>query len=168
MVAATSRAQANGKTPIHSIFNMYFSGLEAFGQAYDPFTKGFARAQLECMGHLNRRAQAYLEIPNRLAQCRTPQDFVNEQVRFWRTAYEDYTASMGRVTEALSSFALPHLALWRRHDERTRLHLILGARGAAQLAQPRPQGRLSRRGAAAITIEEFHLRVRFARRLCAS
>ena len=32
MVAATSRAQANGKTPIHSIFNMYFSGLEAFGQ----------------------------------------------------------------------------------------------------------------------------------------
>ena len=111
MVAATSRAQANGKTPIHSFFNMYFSGLEAFGQAYDPFTKGFARAQLEFMGHLNRRAQAYLEIPNRLAQCRTPQDLVNEQVRFWRSAYEDYTASMGRVTEALSSLAMPHLAL---------------------------------------------------------
>jgi len=84
MVAATSRAQANGKTPIHSFFNMYFSGLEAFGQAYDPFTKGMARAQLEFMGHLNRRAQAYLEIPNRLGQCRTPQDLVNEQVRFWR------------------------------------------------------------------------------------
>ena len=111
MVAATSRAQANGKTPIHSFFNMYFGGLEAFGQAYDPFTKGFARAQLEFMGHLNRRAQAYLEVPNRLAQCRTPQDLVNEQVRLWRSAYEDYTASMGRVTEALSSLAMPHLAL---------------------------------------------------------
>ena len=90
---------------------MYFSGLDAFAQAYDPFTKGFGRSQLEILGLMSRRAQACMELPSRIMQCRTPQDLVNEQVRFWRTAYEDYTASMGRVTEALSSFTLPHLAL---------------------------------------------------------
>ncbi len=86
---------------------MYFSGLEALGQAYDPFTKGFARAQLEFMGLMSRRAQAYMEIPSRLSQCRTPQDLANEQMRFWRTAYEEYSDSLGRITEAMASLAMP-------------------------------------------------------------
>ena len=107
MVAAASRAQANGKSPIHSVFQMYFSGLEAAGQAYDPFMKGFARAQLELLGLMNRRAQAYLEVPTRLSRCRTPQDVVDEQMRFWRTAFEDYSDSVGRVRDTLASFAMP-------------------------------------------------------------
>jgi hypothetical protein len=107
MVAAASRAQANGKSPVHSYFQMYFSGLEAMGQTYDPFTKGIARAQLEFMGLMSRRAQAYMEIPTRLAQCRTPQDLANEQMRFWRTAFEEYADSMGRMTEAMASLAAP-------------------------------------------------------------
>jgi hypothetical protein len=90
---------------MHGMFQMYFSGLEAMGQAYDPFLKGLARAQLETMGFMNRRAQAYLEIPARLSHCRTPQDLAGEQMRFWRAAYEDCAHSMARVTEAMSSAA---------------------------------------------------------------
>jgi Phasin protein len=107
MVAPASRAQANGKSPVHSFFHMYFGGLEAMGQAYDPFTKGIARAQLEFMGLMSRRAQAFMEIPGRLSHCRTPQDLANEQMRFWRTAYEEYSDSLGRMTEAMASLATP-------------------------------------------------------------
>jgi hypothetical protein len=107
MVAAASRTQANGKSPIQSIFQMYFSGLESMSQAYDPFTKGIARAQLEFMGLMTRRAQAYMEIPSRLSQCRTPQDLASEQMQFWRTAYEEYAESMGRMTEAMASLGVP-------------------------------------------------------------
>jgi Phasin protein len=106
MVAA-SRHQANGKSPVQSYFHMYFSGLEAMSQAYDPFTKSIARAQLEVMGLMSRRAQAYLEIPSRLSVCRTPQDLAQEQMRFWRTAYEEYAESVGRMTEAMASLASP-------------------------------------------------------------
>ena len=111
MVAAASRAQANGKSPIHSFLQMYFGGLEAFGQAYDPMLKGIARAQLEMTSLLSRRAQAYMEIPARLGQCRGPHDLLNEQMRFWRIAMEDYADSTGRITSALSSFAFPTLSL---------------------------------------------------------
>jgi len=107
MVASASNAQANGKSPVQSTFQMYFNGLEAFGQAYDPVLKGLARSQLEVMGFLNRRAQAYMEAPARLSQCRTPQDFMNLQVGFWRSAYQDYSESVGRVTQALSALQLP-------------------------------------------------------------
>jgi len=109
MVAAASNAHANGKSPVHSTFQMYFSGLEAFGQAYDPFLKGIARTQLEVMGFLNRRTRAYMETPARLSQCRTPQDVMNLQVGFWRAAYQDYTESMGRVANAMASLTVPNL-----------------------------------------------------------
>ena len=117
MVAAASRAQANGKSPIHSVFQMYFGGLEAFGQAYDPFLKSFARAQLEFTGLLNRRAQAYMEIPGRLSQCRNPQDLLNEQMRFWRIAFEEHAESTGRITTALASCALSPSAFGAREPE---------------------------------------------------
>jgi hypothetical protein len=47
-----------------------------------------------------------MEAPARLSQCRTPQDFMNLQVGFWRSAYQDYSESLGRVTQALQ---LPQL-----------------------------------------------------------
>ena len=110
MVAHASNSHANGKSPAHSAFQMYFGGLEAIGQAYDPFLKGLARTQLEMLGFLNRRAQAYMQIPARAAQCRTPQDLMNIQAQFWRSAYEDYTESVGRVTNALAAVGLPNFA----------------------------------------------------------
>lgn len=116
MVAAASNAQANGKSPVHSTFQMYFSGLEAFGQAYDPFLKGIARTQLELMGYLNRRTQACLEAPARLSQCRTPQDVMSLQAGFWRAAYQDYSESVGRVTNAMASLAVPNLGALTSDD----------------------------------------------------
>ena len=115
-----SFAPVNGKFPMHGMFQMYFSGLEAMGQAYDPFLKGLARAQLEAMGFMNRRAQAYLEIPARLSHCRTPQDLVGEQMRFWHAAYEDYAHSMARATEAMSSVATPSFVTATPDDEKAR------------------------------------------------
>lgn len=110
MVAHASNSHANGKSPAHGAFQMYFGGLEALGQAYDPFLKGLARTQLEVLGFVNRRAQAYMQIPTAAAQCRTPQDLFNVQSQFWRAAYEDYTESVGRVTNALAACGLPNFA----------------------------------------------------------
>jgi Phasin protein len=140
MVAAAPRAHANGKSPVHSIFHMYFSGLEAMAQAYDPFTKGVARAQLELMGLMNRRAQACMEIPSRLSQCRTPQDLVNEQLRFWRTAYEEYAESMGRMTEAMASFAVPSFGSALPGNEAGSAHDYLTFPEPTEQVRPR-QGR---------------------------
>jgi hypothetical protein len=110
MVAHASNSHANGKSPVHNAFQMFFGGLESFGQAYDPFLKGLARTQLEMLGFANRRAQAYMQIPANAAQCRTPQDLINLQAQFWRAAYEDYTESVGRVTNALAACVPPNLA----------------------------------------------------------
>ncbi|MGE3230736.1 MAG: hypothetical protein AB7J30_14995 [Hyphomicrobium sp.] len=90
-------------------------GRSAFGGGFGtppemtaPF-KATARCQLELMGLANRRLQAYLQVPARLAQCRTPQDLVNEQMAFWRTATDQYRESMLKVGEAWGQ-AMPWLA----------------------------------------------------------
>jgi hypothetical protein len=135
MVAAAPRAHANGKSPVQNIFHMYFTGLEAMGQAFDPFAKGVARAQLELMGLMNRRAQACMEIPSRLSQCRTPQDVASEQLRFWRTAYEEHAESMSRMTEAMASFAVPSFGFALPGDEAGSTHDYI------TFPEPEEQGR---------------------------
>ena len=107
MVASASRGERNENSPVHSLFHMYFSGLDKLSQTYDPFTKSFARGQLELMGLMNRRAQALLEIPSRLSQCRTPQDLVNEQQRYWRTAYEQYSETAGQMMGLMGPLVAP-------------------------------------------------------------
>jgi len=118
MVAHAPNSQVNGKSPTQSAFQFYFGGLDAFGHAYDPLLKGVARTQLEMLGFFNRRAQAYMQIPARVAQCRTPQDLVNAQVEFWRAAYQDYTESAGRVTNALAACSPQNLAAMASEDLR--------------------------------------------------
>jgi hypothetical protein len=109
----------NAFGPFGAIFQTYISALENFGQGntsplsglpgFDPQTataqataplKVAGRCQLEVLGLANRRAQAYMQLPTRLAQCRTPQDLLNEQLAFWRTASEQYTDSTRKITEA--------------------------------------------------------------------
>ena len=137
MVAAASRTQANGKSPVQSLFHMYFGGLEAMGKTYDPFMKGLARAQLEIMGLFSRQAQAFMEVPGRLSQCRTPQDVANEQIRFWRTAYDEYADSLGRVTEAVAS-AVPPFGVALTGDEAQSAHDYI------TFAEPKEPGRGAR------------------------
>lgn len=102
MVASASRGGLNGSLPIQNFYQMYFGGLGSLSQTYEPATKNFARGQLEFMGLMNRRAQAILEISSRLGQCRTPQGLVNEQLRYWRTAYEQYSETAGRMMELMT------------------------------------------------------------------
>lgn len=85
--------------PFFAPLHAYFGSLDSMAQSMSPL-KGLARMQLEYTGFLSRRTQAYLEIPSRMQQCRTPQDLFNEQARFWQTAFEQYAEAGRRMTEA--------------------------------------------------------------------
>lgn len=105
-----ARGESNGSTfpffPYPNPFQAFLGGLEAAPIGFAPM-KGVARAQLEVLGLMNRRAQAYLEIPSQLSRCRTPQDLLNEQSRFWHTAFQQYAETSRRVVEAWGEMAQP-------------------------------------------------------------
>lgn len=83
-----------------NVMQTYFGGLDNAAQAAEPYYKGMARWQLEMMGLMSRRAQAYLEIPSRMSKCRTPQDVFAEQTRFWQMAFQQYSESSRRMMAA--------------------------------------------------------------------
>lgn len=99
--------ESSGLGPYQHMMQSYFGGLDNAAQGYEPAMKGMARAQLEMMSLASRRAQAYLEIPSRLAACRTPQDLLSEQMRFWQTAFQHYSEGSRRVMTAMTSMAQP-------------------------------------------------------------
>jgi hypothetical protein len=130
----------NAFGPFGAIFQNYLSTLESLGQGktasaadvgvadFDPQSlpaqataplKAIGLSQLELLGLANRRTQAYLQLPTRLAQCRTPQDLVNEQMAFWRTASEQYTGSARKVAEVWAQ-AFPWIGTpaWVQGEER--------------------------------------------------
>lgn len=145
MVASSSRAQMNGKAPVQSLFQNYFGGLEAFGQAYNPFLKGAARAQLDLMGLMSRRAQAYMEIPSRLAHCRTPQDLLEEQMRFWRVAGEEYSDYFSRTMQAMSQVPAPTFGVPADEVQSARDYITFPEPNEPQ--EPPARGRERRRAA---------------------
>ncbi|NJO23765.1 MAG: hypothetical protein HC868_13605 [Sphingomonadales bacterium] len=57
------------------------------------------------MGLATRRARAWLEIPARISQCKTPQDLIREQLQFWQTAMHDYNEGARRLTIAFGAIA---------------------------------------------------------------
>lgn len=69
-------------------------------QAMATAMKNVARFQLECWALSSRRAQAYLELPGRLARCTTPDALAKEQMRFLETAAHQYADSTKRLTHA--------------------------------------------------------------------
>jgi hypothetical protein len=87
--------------PFSNISQACFGSLDVMARRFEPVALGAARCNLELFGLMTRRARAWLEIPTRLGQCRTPQDLAGEQLRFWRTAVEDYTDVSRRLTVAL-------------------------------------------------------------------
>lgn len=112
--------------PFGALFQNYFSALDTLGQVklplsggvsfgFDPQTatsqataplKAAARCQVEVLGLMNRRTQAYMQVPTRLAQCHSPQDVLDEQLAFWRTAAEQYRTCAVKIGEAWAQ-ALP-------------------------------------------------------------
>ncbi len=95
-----------GNSPANAMFLTYFSALDSTSQALSPF-KGVAWAHSEWFGFLNRRAQALLDIPSQVMQCRTPQDLLREQMQFWDTAAKEYDETSRRI---LASWGAPHPA----------------------------------------------------------
>lgn len=85
--------------PVQAMLNAAYGGL-ASGRNFEPWLKAAARGNLEAFTLMSRRAQAYMELPMRLSQCRTPQDFANEQMRFWQTMASQYADSSRRIAGA--------------------------------------------------------------------
>jgi hypothetical protein len=91
-----------GSGPFQNMFQAMYGGLDNAALAFEPAMRGAARLQLEALGLVSRRAQAYMDLPQRLSLCRTPQDLVAEQTRFWQTAMQQYTDSSHRMLSAWS------------------------------------------------------------------
>jgi len=68
------------------------------------FWKTAARLQLETLGLMARRSQAYMALPAQIARCKTPDDLAAEQARFLEVAQRDYLA---RFESTLSAMSLP-------------------------------------------------------------
>ena len=95
---------SDDKLPVTGLgpFQAFFSGMsgsEATAPAMptEHLMRSFARCQSELQGLVSRRAQAYVELPSRIAEIRTTQDMVQEQTRFWQTAMQQYAECSQRI-----------------------------------------------------------------------
>jgi hypothetical protein len=96
--------------PLGGLSQAYFGGLDAMVKGYEPALKGVGRWNLELIGLMTRRSQAWLGLPARLSQCKSPLDVCNEQMRFWQTAASDFSQASHRLAAAFGACAvLPHL-----------------------------------------------------------
>jgi hypothetical protein len=104
--------------PLGNLSQSYFGGLDMMARGYEPVLKGVGRWNLELLGFTARRAQAWLELPTRLRQCKTPLDVFNEQARFWQAAVADYSDGSQRLTAAWSACAavMPKLNVAQPRD----------------------------------------------------
>jgi hypothetical protein len=93
--------------PFVNLSQAYCNGLDLLAKGSEPALKGIGRWNLEVMGLATRRARAWLELPSRVSQCKTPQDVVREQLQFWQGAVRDYSDGARRLTQALGALALP-------------------------------------------------------------
>ena len=92
--------------PLGNLSQAYFGGLDNMVKGCEPALKGAGRWNLELVGLMTRRSQAWLEIPARLSRCKTPADVYNEQIRFWQTATADYTDGWHRLAAAWGACAV--------------------------------------------------------------
>jgi hypothetical protein len=91
--------------PLGNLSQACASNLDMMVKGYEPALKGIARWNLELLGFMARRAQAWLEIPSRLSQCKTPVDLMNEQAKFWQAASADYVDGSKRMVAAWNACA---------------------------------------------------------------
>ena len=91
--------------PLGNLSQAYFSSLDMMVKGCEPALKGVGRWNLELVALVARRSQAWLAVPARLMQCKTPVDLANEQMRFWRSAATDYSESSRRLSAAWGACA---------------------------------------------------------------
>lgn len=85
-------------------FQRLVASTEQAAKAVAPMMKCAACANMEFVSLAGRRAKAYLDIPNELAQCRGPQDFFATQAKFWQGMVRDYAEYAQRMVTALQTF----------------------------------------------------------------
>jgi hypothetical protein len=91
--------------PFGNLSAVWCGALDQLIKGYEPALRNAGRFNLEVMGLMTRRAQAWLELPSRVGQCKTPQDLVGEQLRFWQAAAQDYTEGSRRLAATFSALA---------------------------------------------------------------
>jgi hypothetical protein len=92
--------------PLENMSQAYFAGIDRMAKTYEPALNGLSRYNLELAGLAARRARAWFEIPATLGRCKTPQDVLGEQARFWQTAMAQYTQSWQHLSAVAGSFAI--------------------------------------------------------------
>ena len=80
--------------------------VDAVVRAYGPALKAIGRFNLEMLALMSRRWQAWLGAPRQFGGCRSPQDVVQEQVRFWQAAARDYAQSAQHLSATFGAFAV--------------------------------------------------------------
>jgi hypothetical protein len=90
--------------PLGNLSQACAGNLDMLVKGYEPALKGMARWNLELIGFMARRAQAWLEIPSRISQCKTPVDLLNEQTRFWQAASADYVEGSKRLGASWNAY----------------------------------------------------------------
>jgi hypothetical protein len=98
--------------PFVNLSQTYCGGLDVLAKNYEPVLKSLGRLNLEVVGLMTRRTSAWMEIPARASQCKTPQDFVREQMQFWQAAAQDYSEGVQRLTVAFGALAPPGFPAW--------------------------------------------------------
>jgi hypothetical protein len=86
--------------PFKNMFETCCGTMDLAAQRFEPWYKAMASSGLEFLSLMSRRAQAYFELPKSVGSCRTPQDLVDEQVRFWQTALREYGETSQRALDA--------------------------------------------------------------------
>lgn len=64
--------------------------------------KALTVIQMEMITWSSRRAQAVLSIPQRLSACKTHEDLLEEQNRFWQTTFSQNQETIYRIAQAWS------------------------------------------------------------------
>lgn len=155
-----STGQSAGRSQFSAQFNPQFSALAmpglddgaVFSKGVEPAFKAAARTNLELMTFASKRAQAMVALPSRMAACRTPHDVVNEQIRFWQTAFSQYAETTRTIATAWSAvnpaarMVAAQMENWQRQNDVTRKEPVKAIHELITFPEPkvtreeRPQG----------------------------
>ena len=99
--------------PFGNLSQAWCCGLDQLARSYEPTMRNVGRINLELMGLMTRRAQAWLQIPTSASHCKTPQDLFAAQLKFWQTATHDYLEGARRLSATAAALARPGIsAAW--------------------------------------------------------
>jgi len=91
--------------PSQDVLNTAYGQFAAAGRTFEPWFWAAARGNLEVFTLATRRAQAYVELPVRLSQCRTPKELADEQMRFWQNMTQQYAECSQKVMRIWTDLA---------------------------------------------------------------